>query len=331
MRRILFGTLLLAGASTVAAGQRPARIDSTFLASQPSWYDGYLSSFDRAVATLDLAPLRDTRLARGEREVRVWTQIEIGDPKRMVRVRDVGGRITGEGVFYWGAPLAEPARSEKPPPSNEDIVAYNNAGTCGEIHVRGDMSACRLRYVSAPDWRSILRDAESAGLWTIPDPSTLPSDGIITIDGWTIVVELRTSESYRAYRYNSPETHPKWPSAAQAIKIAETFARADAMLAPPDAQKTYRGVTRGSYRSGLKLCGEQTTLEFADELTSAAKREGIVMPDGTGRAAPEYYVELTGIASPEWLAKRVESKFSRVLNPGRLHAVKLWTGAECGK
>jgi hypothetical protein len=333
MRKILLSALLLVGLSTTAAGQRAprARIDSVTLAKQPSWYEGYFQSFDEAVSALDLTPLRDTKLARGEREVRVWTQIELGDPKRMVRVRDAGGRITGEGVFYWGSSPPDTSRGKKPVQPAQDIVAYNHAGTCGAIRARGEMSACRVRYTSAPDWRSILRDAERAGLWTIPDPSTLPNDGIMTLDGWTIVVELRTSDSYRTYRYNSPEAHPKWPSAAQAIRIAETFAGADAMLVPPDAQKRYRGVTRGSYRSGIKLCGGETTWEFADELPSAARREGIAMPDSAGHAAPEYYVELTGIASPEWLARRVDSKFPRVLNAGRLHVVKLWTGAECAK
>ena len=333
MRKVLKSVLplLLAGVSSTAAAQRPARtpIDAATLAKQPSWYEGYFASFDEAVSSLDLKPLRDTKLARGEREVRVWTQIELGDPKRMARVRDVGGRIEGEGVFYWA--VSDSNRAEKPGQPREDIVAYNNAGTCGAIRVREEMAACRLRYVSVPDWRAILRQSEGAGLWTIPDPSTLPNDGIMTLDGWTVVVELRTSDSYRAYRYNSPEAHPQWPSAAQAIRIAETFASADALLVPPDAEKKYRGVTRGSYRSGLKLCDGNTTLEFADELASAARREGIVMPDSAGRVGPEYYVEVTGIASPEWLARRVESKFAQVLNPRRLYAVKLWTGAECAK
>lgn len=333
MRRILGSALLLAGVTTAAAGQRPApaRIDSATLASQPSWYEGYFESFDRAVAALDLVPLRDTHLARGEREVRVWTQVELGVPKRMVQVRDVGGRITGEGVFYWPAPVPNPSRGERPGQSLRDIVAYNHAGTCGPIRVRGEMAACRVRFVSAPDWRSILRDAEGAGLWTIPDPSALPNDGIMTLDGWTIAVELRTSDSYRAYRYNSPEAHPKWAPAAQAIKIAETFARADALLVPPDAEQRYRGVTRGSYGSAIKLCGGSTTWEFADDLATAAKRQGVAMPDSTGRVEPEYYVELTGIASPEWSAKQSESKFARVLSAGRLHVVKLWTGGECPK
>ncbi|HEV7991058.1 MAG TPA: hypothetical protein VGP25_04490 [Gemmatimonadaceae bacterium] len=332
MRRFLQAILLLAGASNFAAAQRtsPSPIDSATLAIQPSWYEGYFESFDAATAALDLQSLRDARLARGEREVRVWTQIEIGVPKRMVRIREVDGRVTGEGVLYWSVPKPDSSGGDSVGPLVHDIVAYNHAGTCGQIRVKGETAACRTRYLKTPDWRAIMREAERSGLWTIPDPSTLPDDGLMTLDGWTIVVELRTSDAYRAYRYNSPEVHRKWTPAAQAIKVAEAFARADEQLAPPDVQKEYRGVTGGQYRSAIKLC-DGVTFEFGDDLASAARRANVVMPEETARPGAEYYVELTGIASPEWASARFESKFGRVLSVGEVKVLKPWTGAECRK
>ena len=159
-----------------------------------------------------------------------------------------------------------------------------------------------------------------------PDPSALPPDHVVVLDGWTMVVELRDGERYRTYRYNNPESHTKWPSAAQAGEIARTLSGIDSLALPPDVWKTYRGITTGRYQSAFRSC-DGAEWEFHDALRSLVKRTPpsdrvklAPLADSSARDSTLYEVEVLGELTPEWLARKWESKYPRVLQVIELRA-----------
>ena len=85
--------------------------------------------------------------------------------------------------------------------------------------------------------------------------------------------------------------------------------------------KTYRGITTGVYLSEFVDCASGARWEFHNELRSLA--EGSKVPfqpasDSTAR----YVVEVVGELTPEWLARRWNSKYTRVLQIFRLVSVR---------
>jgi hypothetical protein len=146
---------------------------------------------DAAARAAGLVPLRSTRLPAGTREVRYWYDFGLGYPHTLYRLVERGSRITGEIVFYW--PVAEPdtRMGERTGETYADLVRESNRGRCGDFTIEGDTEACRGRFTREPDWRAVLGRAAAAGLWTLPDQSTLPDDRRITLDGWGMTVELR--------------------------------------------------------------------------------------------------------------------------------------------
>jgi hypothetical protein len=158
-----------------------------------------------------------------------------------------------------------------------DLLLHTLQGRCDRFARTEDTGVCRARFHEAPAWEKVLRAAEADGLWSIPDPSTLPSDSVMVLDGWTIVAELRDGPRYRMFQYNSPERHPRWPSAAQVQSIARRLGGIDSLVAASSAQRVYRGVTTGRYGSAFRVCGDTATWEFHDDLRYLAQnaREGI--------------------------------------------------------
>lgn len=246
-------------------------------------------------------------------------------------------------IRYWGAHPPDTASGERAGETTDDLMRYKLRGQCDGFAVAEETGVCRALFVAPPAWDSVLRAMEAEGLWTIPDPSTLPTDGVMVFDGWTIVVELRDGARYRTYRYNSPDLHPSWPSAARVEAIARALGAIDAHLAPVAARQTYRGVTTGAYRSAFEVCGDTATWEFGSELrglaANAPSSVRTTLPagltdttarDSTGRReATRYTIEIEGELTPEWLARHWESRYARVLQPYRLRAARRGVAADC--
>jgi hypothetical protein len=201
-----------------------------------SWVSIYFDHFDLAAKSAHLTPLREARLRDGEREVRIWTQVEIGVPKHLYRFMERNGRVRGERIEYWGVDRLHSLPGEAPAEPWHDLMMDGQRGHCGDFATASGMATCRVRFRREPGWGAVLRDADSHGLWTLPDPSVLPADHVMILDGWTMVVELRDGARYRTYRYNNPESHTKWPSAAQAREIARTLSGVDSLALPPDVR-----------------------------------------------------------------------------------------------
>ncbi len=332
----MFGTLRCALALSIAtATAASAQIVGANADSIPRhWVDGYFPHFDQAATTARLTPLREMHLRAGEREVRIWTQIEIGVPKHLYRFTERDGHVRGERIEYWSIDRHS-FPDERPGETMHDLMLYSQKGRCDGFTTSAEMAICRVRFRREPPWGVVLRDAASHGLWTLPDPSVLPSDSLMMLDGWTMIVELRDGPRYRTYQYNNPDAHTKWPSASQANEIAHALSGIDSLTHLPDVWRIYRGVTTGRYRSAFRSC-DGAEWEFYDELRSLTKRTpaGVwsnvpALADSIARDSTLYEVEVLGELTPEWLARRLESKFPRALQVMELRAVRSSPSGGC--
>jgi hypothetical protein len=326
--------------STTARQAPRARADSLLW---DDWGSAYFADFDRAARAAGLTPLREMRLRPGEREVRLWTQVEIAVPKELYRFVDRGSAVRGELIYYWGADAPDTTLGERPGETTHDLMRYTLQGSCNRFAVAEETGVCRARFRRAAPWRAVLRAAEAQGLWTIPDPSALPPDSVMVFDGWTLVAELRDGQRYRTFRYNSPEAHPRWPSAARVQTIARGLNAIDSLVPSSAVRRPQRGVTTGRSGAAFRVCGDTTTWEFRSDLRSLAKHASAriratlpaALTDTTTRDATGgdttmmYTVEVIGEVTPPWLARQWGSKFPRVLQVFELRAAQPGLAPDC--
>src|SRR5215207_2569242 len=125
----LLGSLALLCA---AVSPSPAQIVGPNADSIPNdrWVDSYFRGFDQAAKAAGFAPLRETTLRTGEREVRIWTQSELGEPKHLHRLTERNGRSRGELVHYWRLASVMP---EDPQESYHESVVRRFGRACEHV------------------------------------------------------------------------------------------------------------------------------------------------------------------------------------------------------
>lgn len=332
VRAALFGLLVAAGAA--GCGAHPRTGPAPVRGGEPgipdtSWPEVYFESFDGVAGAARLEPLRSAGARPGTREARIWIGGGVGYPQRLYRFVDRGGRVAGELVLHWPARPPDTARGERPGETFHDLMLYGQRGRCDGFARAAETGTCRGLFTRAPDWGRVLRRAEEEGLWTLPDKSAFPDDGTISLDGWSITVELHDGRSYRAYQYGNPKADSPRPEARHALRIAEAMRAVDSLQRPSDVTRVYRGVTSGAYTSEFRACGGERW-RFDGELASLARTKGIAVPEMRADSTPRFYVEVLGQPTPEWLARQWDAEYPRVLQVFELKAVRPWTGAECG-
>lgn len=286
------------------------------------WPDYYYDTFDRVSKAVGLKTLRAKTLPPGAREARIWISVSTGVPKTLYRFVERGGEVSGEVIDYWSV---EEDPGKPPGQTMHDLLMYSLKGSCKGFPVRAGTAICRAVFDETPKWRHPLARAGEAGLWTLLDESTLP-DSTITIDGWTITVELLKGDSYRAYQYDSPTAQDSFLEVRQAARLAGIVQAIQEHRRRPDNLRNYRGVTTGSYQSSFHLCGSEKTWGFKSVLERLAKEAGVTLPE-SGPAG--YKVEIVAEATPKWLARDWESKYTRVLQPRKLVSVRPAQDSTC--
>ncbi|HEU0012261.1 MAG TPA: hypothetical protein VFQ45_01185 [Longimicrobium sp.] len=324
--RFLAALLLLAAA---CGPGRPAPVP--FPTAQPTqaagvpdthWPQIYFPKFDRVARAAGLEPLRSSPLPPGRREVRVWIGGGLGVPEHLYRFVADDTAVAGEVVLYWDA-----ARLGGPPARFHDLLVERHAGRCGAVAMRDEMAACRALFTRAPEWGQVLAAAEAAGLWSLPDDSALPADGVVSLDGWGLTVELRDGASYRAYQYGNPQAHA-WPEARQAERIAGEVRGLLALVRPSDLVRVYRGTTTGRRGAEFVDCATGASWELSYDLAELARRDGIVFPTRNDPSA-RYQVEVVGELTPEWLAREWGARLPRVLQVMELRWVRPSSARGC--
>ncbi len=84
-----------------------------------------------------------------------------------------------------------------------------------------DVAICDAKLTRKVNWAAVYKNVERLGITTLPDESALPQPEYAVLDGASIVVEIATSEGYRAYSYSNPifRNEPEAKAAAEIMRI----------------------------------------------------------------------------------------------------------------
>jgi len=170
-----------------------------------------LSYVDDVAVTAKIGLLRDTPLREGEQELRFWTGFGVVVPQRMVRIRVTPtGTVSGDIYLYHSTDL----RFD----SDQREAAFQRwqMGSCGEQLVGAQKVVCEARINGRPRWLATYQRLLELGVLDLPDESELPEPTLDMLDGWSMVVEVRRGDQYRAYQYSNPGVIP-----APEVRLAE--------------------------------------------------------------------------------------------------------------
>jgi hypothetical protein len=286
---------------------------------------------DPYVEAAGLRPLRLEPLPRGAREIRVWVGGGLGWPQELFRLVEQGGRPSGEYIRYWRLDNRDPVGADST--TFAALMRYHERGRCEPMRGGTSAEACRALFQREPDWRAVWRAADSLGVWSLPDASTLPEvvgpngERTITLDGWGITVELRDGPAYRAWHYGNPDRKP-WPEAARATAFAAALRPVRALLRRSAAERVYVG--RVDVRADsveLSPCGgggPWLLAGFIDKLVGSRREARPPVPSSR--------VEVRGTLLPEWVARdwwHVPQRYQRTLQADSVLAVSPWKPGAC--
>ena len=160
------------------------------------------------VQAAQLQSLKDVSLPAGTKEVRIWSGFYNVQEFELVRFRiDAAGQVQGESFFIY-PPMTGNA-AEQP---YYDRIAKQ----CRAFNRTEDWEACRPNGIAGAHWDEAYKALQSLGLWEPPAASKLPAPS--PKGGPTVLVELRSGDSYRTYAFNDPG-EGKSPQAQKAAKL----------------------------------------------------------------------------------------------------------------
>jgi hypothetical protein len=158
---------------------------------------------DAAALTVGLSPLSKARLAKGEREVRIWYS-SFGNPQFLVIIRQNGASTTGRLMLWW-----DQYYETSPSSADTRVDNFVRAGyDCGPISKRDShfgedrwiSSVCEAKLKGRADWKAFLSEVESHAL---PQSSAAtPADEHIEGENWGITVERKSGANYGVSHYH---------------------------------------------------------------------------------------------------------------------------------
>jgi hypothetical protein len=158
------------------------------------------------------------------REVRIYTGFGIGVPHYVTRVWQGERGVHGAFGVFWPSSLPRGFDSSTVMKFDEQMRALiATSYQCTDIRKSPTISVCWLPEHRAFDrWAELLTQLDRLGVDTIP----VPIEPKLGNDGWTIVVEVRTTTQYRAYSYWAPAPAATDPAERAAASIGDAVSAA---------------------------------------------------------------------------------------------------------
>jgi hypothetical protein len=129
------------------------------------------------------------RAARGTREVRLWMDHGLIQPREVVRLTKSGDRFSGEIVRWWDVP------------ADQQRLIEDDVRKCADRRVAGDVQAC-IRKLSASEARRAYDELDALGVWGPGPAPVIPRETyVIVADGEELAVDLLRGPGARHYRF----------------------------------------------------------------------------------------------------------------------------------
>ncbi|MFK8010877.1 MAG: hypothetical protein AB8B80_02475 [Marinicellaceae bacterium] len=106
------------------------------------------------------------------------------------------GQIEGEHIWYFNPPLEYWTKEET------DEFYQETYEYCNTIDVFQKTESCKVTFDNNTNWDNIYKGLNKFDIWNMPDRSEIPKlqnkDGLVYVDGMSIVVELKKKGFYRS-------------------------------------------------------------------------------------------------------------------------------------
>ena len=161
--------------------------------------------------TAGLSDLAHVRPPPGTTEIRIWTGFGVIAPESsIVLTMAPGHSVRGRALYRF--------RYDE---NDAESMRALSDGCASDPRRQHDVAICDARLARSTDWAAIWAALEQLGIATLPDESVLPPTRHRVKDGASIVIEIATSEGYRAYAYSNPALRSE-PEARAAVDIMRT-------------------------------------------------------------------------------------------------------------
>ena len=199
--------------AAVRGGTPPVSCKPAYATEQDARWRG--PNLDRAASGAGLRPLREAALPDGANEVRLWYWAAFQSEHRLLRIRVHGDAVDGELIWVWAVwPDGRP----------QGMLPVTPPGRCRPgVEPQPGYALCAAALERRVSWPAVLRELETAQVWTLPDESEVPRQNDI-VDGRGIMVEVRRNGCYRLYGYFNPEMEPR-PEYQHAVALLRAFGR----------------------------------------------------------------------------------------------------------
>lgn len=232
---------------------------------------------DSVLAAYGVPPLRETRMRRGERELRFTAGGGMAYyPDYVMRIVERRGRVRGELYETWrrvpGKPYAGgPFGLEKQPPERVG---------CLSPQVAPDRWVCRIDRMIPVDWAVVLARLDSLGAGELP--AQVPTTRYVTDQGH-VIVEARSRRGYNAaYHYGARGRRDSTEARVEAVGGVFASVLAGRMAARPDSVLKVQDIAAGhlSIASGVVMVvrDERTWNGIWRAYPSSARLAGLPRP-----------------------------------------------------
>jgi hypothetical protein len=230
--------------------------------------------------------------------------------------------VRGEVIEHWPAD-----RRESP---TVDTIASSLHKTCEHFTRRAGIETCRALFESPPDWRESLRQAETAGVWVIPDESEIPQRSFV-LDGWGMFVELRDGHRYRAYSFSNPNVRSGHSDFKRAVAVVSAFRPINEVRRRNPGADMFRGLyVVGRERREFTECGMDRPFEIEGRLEPLAKAAKALSADTARAGFTRMYVEVRGTIAIGWVTLRLNTRSEFTLHVDSVLSARPWTPDACG-
>lgn len=316
---VVCSVALLSLRSPSAYAQDPTRA-ARLLAATDTTLHGWMAS-DAAALALGIPLLRRVPFREGEQEIRIWSGVELGEPRDLVRLHRRGRAVSGTWAWYWSA---DDASSEV---TTDAVVRHSLAGRCDTPRQQGDTAACVARLRSRPDWSAIWDSLTVLGVWTLPNQDDLPHEGRITLDGWSMTIELRDGPRYRSVAYSNPDAF-NHPAQVAATAVGGAARHLGELLPPPRNERQLRGELHfGSAGPEFRSCRSSTVWgvqgplgPVLDSARAASQRSATSI---------SFLVNLRGMLTVRGLARSWGAPYDYILQVDTVSEWEQWSARKC--
>lgn len=162
--------------------------------------DYFVSTTDSVSKAANLPILRNIPIDDDLTEIRIWVgfgPLVIQDMYRIYKLDN--GKLEGEYIWYFDVP------NDKWEPDEKKEFYTDTYEYCDKINVFEETESCKVMLDHNTDWNEIYNKLNKLDIWNMPDNSEIPeykkNSTIVTLDGSSIVVELKKKGYYRSFSH----------------------------------------------------------------------------------------------------------------------------------